>query len=121
MSFLKTLGHDLQIVGKDVLAVAPIGISVLGVVNPAAGVLASGIYGKIMSSMTAVEQTITDASQGALKAATVKADWDNALSIVSEIEGKNYTYDPAKFQAFLDAQTSALNLMSEFKATIKAQ
>ncbi len=119
MSFWKALEHDLAIVGRDALAVAPFVGAVVGVVNPVAGTLITGIAGRITASITSVEQTITDAKAGALKAATVKADLDNALAIAEDITGKKFTYDPAALQTFIDSQVAAFNAAGIFKGTVK--
>jgi hypothetical protein len=121
MSFWKTLEHDLVIVGKEALALAPLAGAAVSIVNPVAGALITGIAGRITASITSVEQTITDAKAGVLKAATVKADFDNALALAEEISGDKFTYDPAAFQSVLDAQVSALNAMAAFKQTVKKQ
>ena len=121
MSFWKTLEHDLVIVGKEALALAPIAGAALSIVNPVAGSMLIGIAGRITSSITSVEQTITDYKAGALKSATVKADFDNALALAEEISGKKFTYDPAAFQSTIDTQVAALNAMAAFKQTLKPQ
>lgn len=121
MSFWKTLEHDLVIVGKDALALAPVAGGIIGLVNPAAGALIIGLAGRITASVTSVEQTITDAKAGALKSQTVIADFQNALGLAQEITGKTFTYDAAALQAAIDGQVAAFNAMATLKASVKSQ
>jgi len=119
MSFWKTVGHDLAIVGRDILAAAPVVGAVVGTVNPAAGLLITGLAGRINSAIVSVEQTITDEKAGVLKAQTVIADFKNGLSIAEEITGKTFNFDEAALQSAIDAQVAAHNAMGTFKQTIK--
>ena len=119
MSFWKALEHDLTVVGKDALALAPVAGAVVGVVNPAAGMLITGVGGRLTASIASVEQTITDAKAGALKAATVKADLDNALALAQDVTGETFTYDGTALQTFIDAQVAAFNAEAAFKGTLK--
>lgn len=121
MSFWKALGHDLKIVGEDALKIAPVAGAMVGVVNPALGTLITGVAGHLLSTITSVEQTITDEKAGALKSAAVIADFKNALALASEISGKTFTYDSAALQTTIDSIVAALNSIGAFKSSLKAQ
>lgn len=119
MSFWKTLEHDLVIVGKTALAIAPEAGAIVGMVNPAAGVLITGIAGKINAAIVAQEAAHPDPGQGAQKAANVVNDFQAALDIVQGFTGKTFAYDAAALQKVLDSQVAALNAMDAFKQTVK--
>ncbi len=119
MSFWKALEHDLAIVGRDALALAPVAGVIIGMVNPAAGALFTGITGRLTSSILAAEQTIKEEKSGALRAQTVVSDFENALSLASEISGRQYTYDKVALQAAIDGQVAALNGFAALKSSLK--
>ena len=121
MGFLKTLEHDLVVVGKDALAVAPIAGEVIGFVNPPLGAAIVGISGRISAMVIQAETVHQEANAGAVKSADVIAGFDNILAAVNEITGKSYTYDKAAFQTAIDAEVAALNAKGVFKQTIKTQ
>lgn len=120
MSFWKSLEHDLAVVGKDALAIAPIAGAALSIVNPAAGALLTGIAGRLTAAITTVEQTVTDAKSGQLKSDTVIADFMNALDLAGSITGKKYTVDQAVLKTAIDAQTAAFNAFAAVKESIKS-
>ena len=121
MSFWPALGNDLKIVGKSVLAIAPLAGEVISIVNPPLGMLIIGIGGRISSAIADAEQTITEAKQGQLKSQAVIADFQTALQIAQQITGKNISYDPVALQAAIDAQVAALNAFAALKGSIKTQ
>lgn len=118
-SFWKSLEHDLAVVGKDALAVAPIVGSAVGIVNPVLGTLITGLAGRITASITSVEQTVTEAKAGQLKSQTVIDDFNNALGLAQEITGKTITFDQAALQNAINAQVAALNAFASLKSSIK--
>ena len=116
MGFWKDLGKDLEIVGKDVLAVEPLLQPVVSMFSPAAGAMMQ----TVQKSVILAEQTYTDAKAGQLKSAMVVQDFQNALAMASAFSGKQITYDAAKLQAAIDSQTASFNAFAELKNSIKS-
>jgi hypothetical protein len=121
MSFWTALGHDLKIVGEDALKIAPIAGTAVGLVNPAAGALITGLAGHLTSAIASVESTVTEAKSGPVKSAAVIADFQSALSLAGDITGKTFSYDAAALQTTIDAIVAAFNSIGAFKTSLKAQ
>lgn len=119
MSFWKSLEHDLVVVGKDALAIAPIAGGAIGLVNPAAGALITGIAGRLNASILTVEQTVDEAKNGQLKSDTVVSDFQSGIALAQEITGKTITYDQAALKAAIDQQVAAFNALAALKSSIK--
>ena len=121
MSFLHALEHDLVVVGKDLLAAAPVIGTVIGFVNPPLGAAIVGTSGRITALVIQAEQAFPDAKQGALKSQQVQAGFENIMGAVQEITGKQWTWDKSALQSAIDAEVTALNAKGAFKQTVKQQ
>ena len=121
MSFLQALEHDVIIVGKDLLAIAPIAGTVIGFINPPLGAVILNVSGRVTSLVLQAEQAHKDAGKGALKSQEVFAGFDNILAAVEEVTGKKYTYDKAALQSEIDATVALFNAKAAFKATMRPQ
>lgn len=119
MSFLTTLGNDLKIAGKAVIAAAPFIGGVVSLYDPPLGMAITGIAGKIESAIVTAETNIPGDGAGAQKQANVIDDWTSALALASTITGEKYIWDEAKLKEAIAASVAAKNAMSAFVSTVK--
>lgn len=119
-SFLDKLKNTLLVIGRDVLAAEPAINAIVTTINPAYGVAMIGIEGVVNVAILTAEKLLSgNTGQGTQKSSYVLSNVAAAAALISSIDGKNYSWDPAKLQVAIDAQVAAHNAMSDFIGTWK--
>ena len=116
MSFISIL----KTIGGAIVGVEKIAEPIVETLFPATTPL-FGIFDRLQTAITTVEQSLVGAT-GPVKSAAVVSDFEAGLALTQQIlavSGQQLSYDDAALQTAINSQVAAYNAFAALKTTFK--